>query len=132
MRKIDPKEENKIREDIFASTRRCNEIKAEKEALDNEYKRLKEEIIGLMGELGMRQLRSENFEVKYTTPHSFDIGRFKYSYPKLAESFITTETITTTKDKIDDSSKELLKEKHPDAWDECYIELIPRLTIKAF
>lgn len=43
-----------------------------------------------------------------------------------------TEAFTTTKDKIDNQSKELLKENHPDAWNECNIELIPRLTIKAF
>jgi len=129
---MDLKEENKIKADIFAFTKRCNEIKAEKEALDNEYKRLKEEIIGLMGELGTKYLRSENFEVKYATPHSFDIGNFKYSYPELAKKFVTTETITKTVDKIDNQSKELLKEKHPEVWDECYIELTPRLTIKAF
>jgi len=32
---IDLKEENKIKADIFAFTKRCNEIKAEKKALDN-------------------------------------------------------------------------------------------------
>ncbi|MFX1425408.1 MAG: hypothetical protein ACFFBE_03070 [Promethearchaeota archaeon] len=129
---MDLKQEMKMKEDIFAFTRRCEEIKAEKEALDNEYKRLKEEIIGLMGELGTKYLRNENFEVKYAIPHSFDIGRFRYSYPELTKRFITTETITTTKDKIDNQSKELLKGNHPDAWNECNIELTPRLTIKAF
>jgi alkylhydroperoxidase/carboxymuconolactone decarboxylase family protein YurZ len=129
---MEPEQEQKMKQDVFAFTKRVNEIKAEKEALDEEYKRLREKIVGLMGELGTKYLRNDNFEVKYTTPHSFDLGNFKYSYPEIAERFIITETITTTKDKIDDQAKELLKEKHPDIWDECYVELTPRLTIKAF
>ena len=65
--------------------------------------------------------------VKCTRSYSFDIGMFKMEMPDFSKSFITQETITTTRDIFD---KKRLKEKYPDDYAKYNIENTARLTIK--
>ncbi len=65
--------------------------------------------------------------MKCTRSFSFDIGMFKLEMPGFSASFITQETITTTKDVFD---KKRLKERYPDDYKKYLLENTPRLTVK--
>lgn len=94
-----------------------------------QIKRLKQEIRGVMVLNDLKEFENPDVElyIKCTRSFSFDIGMFKMEMPGFSASFITQETITTTKDVLD---KKRLKEKYPTDYEKYLCENTPRLTVK--
>lgn len=90
---------------------------------------LKTQIRTLMVANDMKEFENPDLAlyIKCTRSYSFDIGLFKMEMPGFSASFITQETITTTKDVFD---KKRLKDRYPKDYEKYLVELTPRLTIK--
>ena len=94
-----------------------------------QIKRLKQEIRGIMVLNDLKEFENPDLPLymKCNRSFSFDIGMFKMEMPGFSASFITQETITTTKDVLD---KKRLKERYPDEYEKYLVENTPRLTVK--
>ena len=90
---------------------------------------LKKEIRALMIENDMKEFENPDLPpyMKCNRSFSFDIGMFKLEMPGFSASFITQETITTTRDVFD---KKRLKERYPDDYKKYLVENTPRLTVR--
>ncbi|KKN76329.1 hypothetical protein LCGC14_0371810 [marine sediment metagenome] len=112
----------------------CVKIQALKRRIKNdteEMDRYKEEVRGVMIDNEMNYLTNEIFEsVKLVIPKSFDIAMLKMYHKDLAKMFIKEEIKTTTIDVISKDAKKIIKEKHPEAWEDITAEGTPRLNIK--
>ena len=94
-----------------------------------QIKTLKKEIRAIMIENDLKEFENPDLPLymKCNRSFSFDIGMFKLEMPGFSASFITQETITTTKDIFD---KKRLKERYPDDYKKYLCENTARLTIK--
>ena len=89
--------------------------------------KLKEEVRGVMKELGEKKLEDELVEVEMRISNSFDIGQLGVSYPELYKQYTSIETVTTEKVIL---NKKDLKKFYPDEYHNCEVENTPRLYIK--
>lgn len=104
--------------------------KMELVALENEQiKSLKKEVRAIMIENDLKEFENPDtgLYMKCQRSFSFDIGAFKLDQPGFSASFITQETITTTKDILD---KKRLKDRYPKEYAKYLLENTPRLTVK--
>ncbi|MHA2393950.1 MAG: hypothetical protein ACXAEX_18615 [Promethearchaeota archaeon] len=58
---------------VFDLTNKCLEIRQQIKGLNQSYYTLREEIAGILDELGVKSLRNEDYEVKIALPHTFII-----------------------------------------------------------
>ena len=70
---------------------------------------------------------NDKVSVAITYPKSFDVGILGYEYPDLYKEFTTIKTIITEKVEV---NKKTLKKYHPEAYNECLVDLTARLSIK--
>ena len=94
-----------------------------------QIKSLKKEIRAIMIQNDLKEFENPDLPLymKCNRSFSFDIGMFKLEMPGFSASFITTKTITTTKDILD---KKRLSERYPDEYKKYLLENTARLTVK--
>lgn len=94
-----------------------------------QIKSLKQEVRAIMIANSLKEFENPDIELymKCQRSFSFDIGTFKIEMPKFSKSFITQETITTTRDVFD---KKRLMKNYPEDYKKYLLENTPRLTVK--
>lgn len=79
-----------------------------------------------MKDLDVKYLKNESMEISIS-PKSFDSANLDVEYPELYKKYTTIEIITTEKVVV---NKKDLERFYPEEYEDCLIELTPRLSIK--
>ena len=98
-------------------------VKTRADASNKELRELKEKIRVFMIDSGIKECDG----VEIRRGFSFDIGMFKLEFPDLAKIYVKEVSTTTTKDVLSKKDKNIIKEKHVKAYNECIIENTPQV-----
>jgi len=103
------------------------EKKQQIEEIKKEMNILKEEILGLFDEQGIKSVNTEKGRISVQYPKSFDTGLFGVEFPDLYKKYTTIEKVITEKVVV---NKEDLQRFYPEEYKKCTVELTPRLIIQ--
>lgn len=123
-------EEKSMKKAILDLAAQVNALKFEIEDKKEKMNVLKEEIRGLMQELGLKRIENDEWRVTITYPRKVDAELLYRFHKDIFPLYATREIVKKEVFKWKSRAKDKLKKEHPKVYDELDQGATPRLRIE--